>query len=172
MKGSSRSLKSNQHCSCSFRLQLIHDPWAAVGDRVLFLRFLLFLPSATYLFPAFFCVCSFSRCFILNSVSVKPSYFAGSQCHFPVIFNCQCLFLFVPHRIQSVIHGTLLLPGTVRTFFLSQKRLEYNGMGFCRSFRLFSLCSYIIPDQKQLVNPFFNLFGKIFSRISACRSRA
>ncbi len=135
--------------STSFELQSIHDPWAAVGDRVLFLLVSFSFLLSVFLLPAFFCVCSFARCFCSEILfSVKPCfYFAGS--HFSVIFNCR--FLFVPHRIQRVIHGTLPLSGTIRlNFYCDEEIAAWSGslLQALFSFRLYnsrsiSLCQYL-----------------------------
>lgn len=163
--------------SSLFELQLIHDPWAAVGDRVLMLRgFFLFLslffPSfAAFLFPAFFAMIRSLVAYYLR-IFLQSSLFL---CRITNSFSCH-IQLSVRIAIRPPPH-TALDPWdsppsrNCPVVFLSGMLTGLLLTGACRLFHFFSRCTYILADHFGFVNTFF-YFLVIFFPESYCLREA
>ena len=155
--------------SSFFELQLIHNPWAAVGDRFLLIRgFLLsfFVPLPPLLFPAFFCVYSFARCFCSENRFFSQAFLPGRitssfSCH--IQLSVPLPFCPPPHTTR----GPWDSPPSRNCpdlFSISEKVcLLCNGflsVGFA-----ISLFVYILPDHASFVNTFLVHLVKFFPKL-------
>ena len=126
------------------------DPWAAVGAG--------WEDFFTWLFVTMLLV-AYDLCSVIQN---RISLFVRSiSMGIPAIFNCHLPGQF-PHRIKMMIHGTLLLLGTVRYIFY---RIEWidGRLEWDRSVGRAVPCSgYILPEECFPVKYFLVFMANFF----------
>lgn len=149
--------KFNQKCHC-IALSWLFELFSvilvsAVGDRFSFR-----CGFCRGWVPDLFCRLCVASLSCKND-SLEAFFVSGD--HIPVIFNCRSVRVYIPHRVKSVGHGTLLLSGTVRLFSMSGIiAVEWRLVGWKVSFSF-----WLYHSRSQSVcQALFNLFGNFFSK--------
>ena len=149
--------------SSFFALQLIHNPWAAVGDRV-FVSLRLF--SCRFFVSCFFCVYSFARCLCSENGFFSQAFFLRRITN---SFSCHIqLSLRIAFRPPPLTAGDPWDSPPSRNcpdlFSISEKVcLLCNG--FLSVSFVLSLFAYILPDHSSFVNTFLVHLVKFFPEI-------
>ena len=134
-----------------------------------FLTSRFFFLQAAFLFPAFSVSVRFHVAFVLKKFFSQALLFRRITISFSCHIQLSVPLPFCPP--PQTERGPWDSPPSRNCpdIFSISEKVEVLWNAFLSVVSVLSLCTYIITDSKRFVNPFFNLFGNFFSRISVMR---